>query len=87
MLARAVQDSKMLFASLNESWKIYQEAKETADEEKTKSIEMRLKQVRTQLKPILKDFVLNKNLQRTIDKITSRRSSNYPIVRRSGTWP
>ncbi|MDR1173689.1 MAG: RNA polymerase subunit sigma, partial [Puniceicoccales bacterium] len=56
MLARAVQDSKMLFAKVKESWKAYQEAKETADEEKIRPIEARLKQFQTQLKTVLKRF-------------------------------
>jgi RNA polymerase primary sigma factor len=56
MLARAVQDSKMLFARVKDSWKAYQEAKETADEAKIKPIEARLKQFQTQLKTVLKRF-------------------------------
>ncbi|MDR0742694.1 MAG: hypothetical protein LBE98_04505 [Puniceicoccales bacterium] len=56
MLTRAVQDSKMLFAKVKESWKAYQEIKETADEEKIKPIEARLKQFQTQLKTVLKRF-------------------------------
>jgi RNA polymerase primary sigma factor len=56
MLSRAVQDSKMLFARVKESWKIYQEAKESGDEERIKQVELRLKQFQNQLKTVLKRF-------------------------------
>jgi RNA polymerase primary sigma factor len=56
MLGRAVQDSKMLFSKVKESWKNYQDAKESADEEKIRVSEARLKQFQMQLKTVLKRF-------------------------------
>jgi RNA polymerase primary sigma factor len=56
MLARAVQDSKMLFAKVKESWKSYQDSKKIDDEEKIKAANTRLKQFQNQLKTVLKRF-------------------------------
>jgi RNA polymerase primary sigma factor len=56
MLARAVQDSKMLFAKVKESWKSYQDARECDDEERIKTARARLKQFQNQLKTVLKRF-------------------------------
>ena len=56
MLARAVQDSKMLFSKVKESWKNYQSAKDEGDEEKIRACEARLKQFQNQLKTVLKRF-------------------------------
>lgn len=56
MLARAVQDSKMLFSKVKESWNNYQDAKESGDIDKIKATETRLKQFQTQLKTVLKRF-------------------------------
>jgi RNA polymerase primary sigma factor len=56
MLARAVQDSKMLFARVKESWKNYQDAKEGDDVSKISSADARLKQFQNQLKTVLKRF-------------------------------
>ncbi|MDR1413682.1 MAG: RNA polymerase sigma factor RpoD [Puniceicoccales bacterium] len=56
MLSRAVQDSKMLFEKVKESWGSYQKAKESEDAEKIKTIAARLKQFQTQLKTVLKRF-------------------------------
>ncbi|MDR3144628.1 MAG: RNA polymerase subunit sigma, partial [Puniceicoccales bacterium] len=53
MLARAVQDSKMLFSKVEESWKNYQDAKESNDADRTKATEARLKQFQNQLKTVL----------------------------------
>jgi RNA polymerase primary sigma factor len=56
MLSRAVQDSKMLFEKVKESWKNYQSVKESGDAEKTKAANVRLKQFQNQLKTVLKRF-------------------------------
>jgi RNA polymerase primary sigma factor len=52
----------MLFAKVKRFWKAYQEIEETADEEKTKPIEARLKQFQTQLKTVLKCFCFKKKI-------------------------